>query len=84
MKTQSILKAIKKAGLTFETEYHGPNLYYICKTDKRKLTWYGDEKTDEASCVHISRITEKPRMETDSFPGFFVDTIKHAMKYLTE
>ena len=84
MKTESILKAIAKVGLKAETQYHGPNLFYICKTDKRVLTWYGNEQTGQADCVHVSRIKDEWRPEVDSFPGFFVDTIKHAIKYLME
>jgi len=84
MKTKSILKALEKVGLKAETSYHGPNLHYLCKTQKRKLSWYANGDTGEAHCVHVSRLNDEWRPDIDSFPGFFVDTIKEAIKYLTK
>ncbi len=81
MKVQNLLKALKKANLEVNQNSNGQ---YYCYGEKRVCSFYKNgSDSDEAVCVNIRRKNDHHDINSDYHAGFFVDTIKDAIKYLT-
>lgn len=82
MKITNLIKRLEKAGMKIEQNSNGQ---YYCQSSTRVCSFYkngGD--SDQAICVNIRRINDHHDYMSDYHAGFFVDTIKDAIKYLTQ
>jgi hypothetical protein len=79
MKLARLKKAIEKAGLKVS---QSGNRYHV----EGKGKYYGSfiEQNDEAICVSVCHVNEKPDIMTDYFPQFYMDTIKGFIHWMTK
>lgn len=81
MKTNSLVKALNKAGYPVEVckDVHKNTCYY-CETQHRILSWYDQEGT--AICVRSRSPSQVDDWQSDYVAGFYCDTIKEAVRYM--
>lgn len=82
MKIKNLIKALQKANLEIEVNSFGQ---HWCKNKTRVCSFYkngGD--SDQAICVNIRRIDDHHDYQSDYHAGFFVHTIKDAVKYMKQ
>jgi hypothetical protein len=92
MKTKSLVKALEKVRLNVESKENilrdwitgevGIQKEYWCKGKKDRVHWYDQE--GNAVCVKVQKIGECDDSQRDYFPGFFADTIKEVVMWLTK
>lgn len=86
-KTSKLIKLLEFTGN--KVEFRGGNgrrREFFWNNGKHKIHWYGSLNLDddEAHCLHISRIEDEWRSDTDSFPGFFPKTYKHIKQVMDD
>jgi hypothetical protein len=81
MKNTSIINRFKKAGYTVSTSDNGNKFEVVSNDSKRICSWY--DQSGSAICVHVQRTSEQSDPHTDYFPGYFCDTIKQAVNYVS-
>jgi hypothetical protein len=82
MKLKNLIKSLEKASLKIEQNRNGQ---YYCMSENRVCSFYkngGD--SDQAICVNIRRKNDHHDFNSDYHAGFFVDTIKDAVRYMIE
>lgn len=93
MKTSSLIKALEKHGLTVEMKQDtvfdfitqervlcSPE--YWVTGNAHKVHWY--DQNGSAVCVQVQKNGQYNDSQRDYFPGFFANTIKIVIKYLTQ
>ena len=78
MLTKSILNALKKMNVRVE---RGRNGQYSATGNKYIVTWYDQE--GNANCVNVRRHNDHHDSQSDYCAGFFADTLKLIIRYIS-
>lgn len=84
MKTKSLISQMEKAGFNVIVPSNDQtrNREYSVSTPKYYISWYN--QNENVICLHVSRHNDISDPMTDYHAGFFVRTIKSAIKYAKE